>query len=345
MKKKKECSCSLKKNMWVYLSVILFASLIVSLVFLFSASNRECDYIENIDDTYLENASKIGEETKEFLELVFEIEDMQLSNSVYENNMYTHTFRISDQDFDILTSLNGEIVFVPGLGEPLNKSEVLSSLNNENNQQVEQELEKSQRPVVELFVMSHCPYGIQIEKGILPVLDVLEDHIDFELKFVNYSMRGEVEVTEQTIQYCIQKESKTLLKDYLYCFLEDGDGERCLLENNISLDDLDGCISEADEEYQITALLEDRSSWLNDRFPKFLINDEDNLKYEVRGSPTLVINGVVVGSQRDPQSLLDTICGAFETIPRACNQELSRTNPSPQFGFETTGSSTVATCG
>ena len=69
-----------------------------------------------------------------------------------------------------------------------------------------QQLQKSDKPVVELFVMSHCPYGTQTEKGILPVVNLLEDKIDFSVKFVYYAMHGETELQEQTRQYCIQKE-------------------------------------------------------------------------------------------------------------------------------------------
>ena len=39
---------------------------------------------------------------------------------------------------------------------------------------------KSDKPKIELFVMSYCPYGTQIEKGILPVLETLGNNVDFE---------------------------------------------------------------------------------------------------------------------------------------------------------------------
>jgi len=64
---------------------------------------------------------------------------------------------------------------------------------------------KSDKPTVELFIMSHCPYGTQVEKGILPVTKTLGDKIDFDLKFVYYAMHGEKEAYEQLNQYCIQK--------------------------------------------------------------------------------------------------------------------------------------------
>ena len=36
---------------------------------------------------------------------------------------------------------------------------------------------KKEKPEVELFVMSHCPFGTQIEKGMLPVARLLGDKI------------------------------------------------------------------------------------------------------------------------------------------------------------------------
>jgi len=62
---------------------------------------------------------------------------------------------------------------------------------------------KTDKPEVELFVMSYCPYGTQMEKGILPAFDTLGDTVDAELKFVDYAMHGEKEVKENLRQYCI----------------------------------------------------------------------------------------------------------------------------------------------
>ncbi|MEM2131153.1 MAG: GILT family protein, partial [Candidatus Woesearchaeota archaeon] len=69
-------------------------------------------------------------------------------------------------------------------------------------------MEKKDKPEVQLFVMSHCPFGTQMEKGILPVVELLGNKIDFKVRFVYYAMHGEVEVKEQLRQYCIQKEQQ-----------------------------------------------------------------------------------------------------------------------------------------
>ena len=68
--------------------------------------------------------------------------------------------------------------------------------------EIQAEIKTSAETVsVELFVMSHCPYGVQMEKGILPVLKLLDTRIDFSLKFVDYAMHGKTELDEQTRQY------------------------------------------------------------------------------------------------------------------------------------------------
>lgn len=207
---------------------------------------------------------------------------------------------------------------------------------------------KSDKPDIELFVMSHCPYGTQMEKGILPVVKELGDKIDFELKFVNYAMhptQGEVE--EQLNQYCIQKEQNDKFLDYLACFLEDGNGEKCLTKIGIDQTELSTCTGKTDKEFDVIKNLEDKSSWSSGRFPKFMIHDADNRKYGVSGSPTLVINGQTASSGRDAQSILNAICRAFTSSPEECNTDMtSFGNPTPGFGFDTQGgSATAAGCG
>ena len=69
---------------------------------------------------------------------------------------------------------------------------------------------KAQKPKVELFVMSHCPYGTQIEKGIIPAIEKLGDNVDFVLEFCDYAMHGKKELDEQLVQHCIQKNEKDI---------------------------------------------------------------------------------------------------------------------------------------
>ncbi len=202
------------------------------------------------------------------------------------------------------------------------------------------------KPVVELFVMSHCPFGTQIVKGILPVIDTLGEKIDFQLKFVNYAMHGEKEAKEELREFCIQKEEPTKLSDYLKCFLADETGaEACLVEKDIDTDKIESCVAATDKEFSVTKNLADKTTYKG-QYPTFNVHNADNVKYGVQGSPTLIINGKKSASGRDSKSLLAAVCSGFETAPTECATELSATSPSPGFGFGTSaGGSTDAECG
>src|SRR3989339_837012 len=168
---------------------------------------------------------------------------------------------------------------------------------------------KAQKPKVELFVMSHCPYGTQIEKGIIPANE------------------------------------KDKLFTYLKCFLEAGDGEGCLTTAKINKTKLNSCVTATDKEFKVTELFNDKSTWSGGQFPQFNVYKEAANRYGVQGSPGLVINGVKVQSGRDSASLLKVICSGFENAPKECEDVLSSASPSPGFGFNTTDAAANGGCG
>jgi hypothetical protein len=204
---------------------------------------------------------------------------------------------------------------------------------------------KSDKPKVELFVMSYCPYGTQIEKGILPVVSALGKKIDFQIKFCDYSMHGEKELKENLTQYCIQKEENNKYADYLTCFLKSGDSTTCLSGAKIDTAKVNSCVSKTDGDYKVMSNFKNNVGFQGD-YPGFDVDKTDNTKYNVSGSPTLIINGAEVTSARDSASLLKTVCSAFNNQPSECQASLSSSTPSSGFGDGTTNSGSAASgCG
>jgi hypothetical protein len=199
---------------------------------------------------------------------------------------------------------------------------------------------KSDKPKVELFVMSHCPYGTQIEKGIIPAVQALGSKIDFTLKFCDYAMHGEKELKEQMNQYCIQKNEPKKLLTYLNCFLKDGNSDPCIKSSGINSSKLNSCVASTDKQYKILELFKDKSKWPTGNFPPFDVFKADNDKYAVKGSPTLVINGTQSSAGRDSASLLKAMCDSFNKQPEECKKQLSSAAPSAGFGAgaDTSGS-------
>lgn len=196
------------------------------------------------------------------------------------------------------------------------------------------EIPKTDKPTVELFVMSYCPYGTQIEKGILPVLSTLGAKINYTLKFVSYAMHDKKELDENLRQYCVQKNQPAKLSAYLTCFLKKGQGTEndCMKSAGVTATTVASCMTQADAQFNVTKNFEDKSTYQGS-YPPFEVNKADNDKYGVKGSPTLVINGVessVAG--RDSASLLKTICSGFKTEPKECATKLSAIAPASGFG-------------
>ena len=188
-----------------------------------------------------------------------------------------------------------------------------------------QEIPKSEKPKVELFVMTYCPFGMQSEKGIIPIFELFEEKIDSKIRFVHYFMHGKNEEEETYRQVCIREEQQSKYIDYLKCFLDAGESEKCIEKVNINKVKLDSCIKGRAQQY-------------------YSEDAELSKKYGVRGSPTLVINGVIVQSGRSQAAYLLTICSTFVSPPEECEESVSNITPSPGFGYRTASSSS-GSCG
>ena len=104
--------------------------------------------------------------------------------------------------------------------QPMNLEELLTSRT-----------ERMGKPTVELFVMSYCPYGVQAEEKIIPIVKKFGDKIDFQLQFIAQekeapsaqdimpftSLHGYPEVAENIRQLLIAQEYPDRYLDYILC--------------------------------------------------------------------------------------------------------------------------------
>ncbi len=271
-----------------------------------------------INDNFMQEGQKVT------------VSDIKLESDLYKFKVNL----VGGQSIDSYMTKDGSKLFESAI----DMTDTSTEVNNETPSAV---APKNDKPIVELFTMSHCPYGTQIEKGIIPVVETLKDKIDFSIKFCDYAMHGEIELKEQLKQYCISKEQPDKYISYLKCFLISGDSNACSASAKLS--SLDSCISKTDTEFSVMKNFNDKSTWMGN-YPTFNVFAKENTQYGVQGSPTLIINGTIVESARDSKSLLATICSAFNNPPEECNTGLSSATPAPGFGDETTNASTDASC-
>lgn len=253
--------------------------------------------------------------------------DLKITDFVKEGGLYKFTVEVGDQKI---------VSYITGDGKKLllnpidldGKSDAPASAESATPAKASAEAsQKKDVPDVELFVMSLCPYGVQAEKGILPVVEKLGAKINFAVKFVDYTLHGKKEFDENLNQYCIQEEEPAKFNDYLTCFAKEGDSAKCLASAKIDIAKNTACISNTDKQFKLT---ENFSA--SAQSSPFNIQKDLNDKYGVQGSPSLVVNGQLLDAGRDSASLLKTICSGFTNQPEECKETLSSTSPTAGFG-------------
>jgi len=304
----------------MYLTAIIILLLLGGLVFSYqkkSVARKETAIKENTEKFIKEN-------------LILPGTDFKITEFIKEGGLYKLTASVGGQNITAYVSQDGKKFFPSAID--LEKS-AENAATNSNPASAEAE-KKQDIPAVELFVMSYCPYGTQIEKGILPVINALGNKIKFSLKFVDYAMHGKKEIDENSRQYCIQKNQPAKLNNYLTCFLKKGEGteQACMKTAGVNAAQITACVNATDKQFKLTEKFNDKSAWSNGNYPPFDVDKDDAVKYGVQGSPALVVNGQTLSAGRDSASLLKTICSGFTTKPQECDQTLSADVPAPGFG-------------
>jgi len=277
---------------------------------------------------------QVGQKVVDFLEAATSANEIELVSVEQESGLYLVNVNLDGSEMSLYATMDGALA-APNVYE---MDDYISG-GTGGNGNTGTTVPKTDQPTVDLFVMSYCPYGLQAQKAMLPVMEILGDKADINIRFVYYAMHGWTEIEENTRQYCIQEEQPDKFIDYLTCFTQTGEVETCLAQAGVNTAQLNACTDAADIEFSITANYEDEESWLSGYYPLYDVDKELNEQYDVGGSPTLVINGVQVSATRSPEAYKEAICDAFTTPPAGCNTELSTDTTSTGIGTGTGGSS------
>ncbi len=255
----------------------------------------------------------------------------EVKEVIEENGFYKVSVKLGGKSIDSYITKNGKTFFPQAINiqekNNVNKKDTSSQIPTKKTT-VET---KKDTPVVELFVMSYCPYGTQMEKAILPALEALGDKVDFDMQFCDYLMHSKKELNENLRQHCVQETQPSKLNAYLRCFLGGEDVESCIGEAGVNKSAVETCKQKTDKEYNVTKNFNDKSTYKGN-YPPFNVNKDANEKYGVSGSPTLIINGETIQSARTSNALLAAICSGFNKKPEVCSQNLSTSTPAPGRG-------------
>ena len=253
-----------------------------------------------------------------------------VKNVTDEGDVYNVNLDVAGKDYTSYMSKDGSKFFQSGINmitfAAENQAQQAASAGDNQVAAPAANVPKTDKPKVELFVMTHCPYGLQAEKGILPAFAALGNKIDAKIRFVHYFMHGDKEEQETYNQVCIREEQATKYNSYLNCFAIENDSAKCATKAGVDAKKMASCVASKAKGYYKTD------------------SDLSN-GYGVGGSPTLVINGVQSNAGRDAASYLAGICAAFNKAPAECSKKLSGAAPAAGFGAGADSSGAAANCG
>lgn len=240
--------------------------------------------------------------------------------TVEESGLYKITLSIRNNPEPFYLTKDGAFLIFPNGIVNIAKFEADFS---KQQQTKEAQIPKTQKPAVELFVMSLCPYGVKAEKEILPIIKEFGDRIDFKIKFiVNVngdsieqvsSLHGLDEVKENLRQAAIMRNYPDKFSAYIDKINEKSCAISC---GEIKLQDYwkKGAKELGIDTGKIEAFVYGKDSM------SLLKQDEaDAKKYNVSASPTLVINGTRSNAvSGGAQAIKQAICSAFTDQPENC---------------------------
>lgn len=187
-------------------------------------------------------------------------------------------------------------------------------------------LEKTAKPVVEAYVVSKCPYGLQMQRVLADVIknapelkeNILVRYIGAVSNGKITAMHGDAEAQENLRQICIRDEQNSKYWDYVSCHIKSGDVDNCLISAKVDKNKLNGCISDPGKGL------------------KYAQNDFDlNAKYGVQGSPTLILNGSKISESsfggRTSEALKSMICCSSLDKPGVCSNTLNTAQAAAAF--------------
>jgi len=294
---------TVRGNPWIISTVVLGAIVLVMLVSNFGILTGGFITGGAI------GANDAGEKLLNFYESTG-VEGLSLDSVEQESGLYKVNFNYQGNPISMYLTKDGKL------------AGSLSPIDFEVSEPEAENIPKSDKPKVELYVMSFCPYGNLAEETFLPVYNLLKDKVEWNIHYIVSvsensvsSLHGQPEVDQNIREVCVLNkygmDSFWKFVDYVNqnCGSDGNCWQDAAKQAGLNVNDIQSCFD---------------SEGLN------LMKQEADASNEAgaSGSPTMIINGVetrAVYSYGDSEIYKQTICSAFNDEPEECSVQLTST--------------------
>ncbi|MEM7821828.1 MAG: hypothetical protein QXX38_03405 [Candidatus Aenigmatarchaeota archaeon] len=225
------------------------------------------------------------------------------------------------QQIPVYVTKDGLYLFV---SQPINMAQEITKTTTQP-----QQVPKTDKPTVELYVMSFCPYGNRAENTMLPVYNLLKDKVDWKIYYIVSvsdstvsSLHGQPEVDENEREACVLSEYGLDKWWNFTVYVNNNCGssgdcwEKAANQAGIDVNKIKDCVSKKGLE-----LMKESESATD--------------KAGATGSPTLIINGVksnAVYQYGNSEAYKQAICEAFKSPPEECSKVLESSSSGASGG-------------
>lgn len=273
--------------------------------------------------------------------------DYKIDNVVAVSGIYKFEIIIksngAEQKYNSFITQDGKLFFVSGI--ELQKTEPAKTASNEKAAKMTcKDLPKKDAPKMTAFVVADCPYGIQTQRLFKKAIsDIGAMAANLEVKYIGSvedgkitSMHGEKEAMENLKQICLREEQSNVFMPYLSCYMQEGKSEECNTVTGVNIANLKACT-------------DDKNRGLKYAAADFALAD----KFQVSGSPTLLLNGEKVVSEfdfggRNVKAIKDMLCCSADNKLAYCSVDASSDNVSVSYSKDDLasagGSTSAANC-
>ncbi len=309
---KKEIKGS-RKKIYILIALIIVLAILIPRI----TSNSK---INEIKEKTIPEAVKLAinnPETK------FTIGEVKEKSGVYE-------FKLSigegeqAQEYTSFISKDGKILFTSGI----ELEELKASTTTTTKKASCEELTKTDKPDLMAFVVSNCPFGLQMQRLYNKTISELPEIANnLSVKYMGSiedgkitSMHGDEEAQENLRQICIREEQKDKFWPYLSCYMKaEGLSQTCLNQVGVNQATLNTCMTDSNKGLKYAKADFDLAA-----------------KFNVTGSPTLVLNNKETVSEFDfggrvADAIKQIVCCGSKTKAEFCNKELSKDEMASSF--------------
>ena len=245
--------------------------------------------------------------------------DVNMKDVSQESGLYKATVTIKGKDYTMYLTLDGKIFFPQGM----------DTAAKDKKDTAAKDIPKSDKPEVDLYVMSFCPYGNKAEDTLKSAYGLLKDKVNFNFHYIVntsgndiQSLHGPKEVAEDQREACVLKNyGKDKWMDFVsYVNANCGSDGSCWEAGtkNLGVDSakIGACVNS-----EGLALMK--------------TDGQASDTAGASGSPTMTINGVetqAVYQYGNSEAYKQAICSAFNTPPSECSETLNSATATAEGG-------------